>query len=305
MGLVTIVSAPIVYWRLDDDIRSARFLTEEERLQGAERLRANQTGASTNKFIWSHIWEMILEPKSWLWLVMAWLPNMGSAMTSIFGPLIVKGLGFDRYITSLLNIPFGAVQTIVILAACWASTYVKLKSAVLLAFMVPVVAGTGMLYGLDHTDTSNQGALLAAYYLCAFLFAGNPLLLSWAVGNTSGTTKKSVTLSLYQAGLSAGDIVGPLMFSDDQAPNYRPGTAGVLGIFVALICSIIIQVAILVLLNKSQSKKRVRNGKSAVIVDQSMRNTVTSGGKIGEHVVDESDNLDLTDRQNDEFVYIY
>lgn len=248
---------------------------------------------------------MVLEPKSWLWLVMAWLPNMGSAMTSIFGPLIVKGLGFDKYITSLLNIPFGAVQTIVILAACLGSTYLKLKSPVLLAFMIPVVAGTGMLYGLDHTDTSNQGALLAAYYLCAFLFAGNPLLLSWAVGNTGGTTKKSVTLSLYQAGLSAGDIVGPLMFSDDQAPNYRPGTAGVLGIFVALICSIVIQVCMLVFLNKSQSKKRVRNGKSAVIVDQSMQTNVNAGSKDEEHVIDESIHADLTDRQNDEFVYIY
>lgn len=305
-GLVTVASAPVVYWKLDNDISTARFLTEHEREQGEERLRANQTGTATYTFKWSQVVEVLLEPKCWLWVGMALLPNMGSNMTSIFGPLILSDFGFDDFQTLLLNIPFGVVQTIVIVLSCWASYKMKVKSAVLLGFMIPVVAGTAMLYALGR-NPSDRPALLTAYYLCAFLFAANPLLLAWVVGNTAGATKKSITLSLYQAGLAAANIGGPFLFTEDQAPTYRPGIRSVLGIFIALIGSVIIQFFILFFLNKQQSKRRVRNGKSAIINDQSMKTTVNSGdGKMDEHVVAANrESLDLTDRQNDEFVYIY
>lgn len=47
VGLVTIVTAPFIYWKLDDGVTSARFLTEHEKLQAVERLRANQTYVPT------------------------------------------------------------------------------------------------------------------------------------------------------------------------------------------------------------------------------------------------------------------
>lgn len=303
-GLLTIVTAPFVYWKLDNDITSARFLTEHERRQGVERLRANQTGIGSYEFKWSQVAEVPIEPKSWLWLGMAVLPNMGSALTSFFGPLIITGFGFDEYQATLLNIPFGAMQFIVILAACWFSYKVKLKSFILAGFMVPVVAGIGMLYGLGRSE-SEQPALLTAYYLLAFVFAANPLLLAWVVGNTGGATKQSATLSLYQAGLSAGDLAGPLLFHKDEAPIYRTGVRGVLILFVVLIACVFFQLFNLVFLNKMQRKKRVRNGKSAVIVDQSMKMHVNADAKTQEPILSDAESLDLTDRQNDEFVYLY
>jgi hypothetical protein len=92
-------------------------------------------------------------------------------------------------------------------------------------------------------------------------------------GNTGGTTKRSVTLAFYQAGTSAGALIGPLIFSADQAPNYLPGIAGVLEVFVATIALIFVQLGYLGLLNKQHRKRRVRNGKSEVLVDLSMRNS--------------------------------
>lgn len=246
----------------------------------------------------------MIDPKTWLWIILAMLPNLGSTLPSIFGPLIVKGFGFDEFQTLLLNMPFGAVQTIVILIGCYAANSMKLKGPILFVCMLPVVAGTAMLYALDR-DESDQPALLAAYYLVAFLFSANPLLLVWVVGNTAGATKKSVTLALYQAGLSAGNLIGPLLFNDEDAPEYRPGIAGVLGVFIAMVVCVVLQLCILMFMNRLQAKKRVRNGKSAEIVDQSMRTQVAAGGKDQERVVDETIDSDLTDRQNDEFVYIY
>lgn len=55
VGLLTILSAPVVYWRLDNDVSTARFLSEIERAQGMERLRANQTGTGSTEFKFSHV----------------------------------------------------------------------------------------------------------------------------------------------------------------------------------------------------------------------------------------------------------
>ena len=110
--------------------------------------------------------------------------------------------------TALLNMPFGALQIMVILTASYAAQRFSIKSAFLAAFMIPVVAGAGLLYGEANSSDFKTGPALAGYYLLAFLFAGNPLIVSWLVANTAGQTKKSAAISLYQAGSSAGNIVG-------------------------------------------------------------------------------------------------
>lgn len=298
VGLITVITAPFVYWKLDNDVTSARFLTPHERLQCVERLRANQTGIGSREFEWSHVWEVLLEPKTYLWIGMALLLNVGASVTNIFGPLILKGLGFDKYITSLLNMPFGAVQLLIILLSSYAAAKAKLKAPVLLVLVLPVIAGLAMLYTIPRNNTAG---LLGGYYLLAFLFGSNPLIVSWIVGNTAGTTKKSVIMSLYNAGSSAGNIIGPLLFNSRDAPTYLPGLRSVLAIFVTLGAVIVIQLLNLMFLNKLQSKKRVANGKKAEIHDASMDTNYIQAdvGEVGEHA------FDMTDRKNDEFVYIY
>lgn len=311
VGLVTVISAPIVYWKLDNDVLSARFLSEHEKAQAMERLRANQTGTGNREFKIKHVVEAGLEPKTYLWIGMAMLLNIGASVSNVFGPLILSGLGYGKYKTSLLNMPFGALQLIVILLASYLAQKAKLKGAVLAAFMLPVVAGLALLYSIPRNQ-SVQGPLLAGYYLLAFLFGGNPLIVTWIVGNTAGATKKSTVMSLYNAASAAGNIVGPLLFNKKDAPAYFPGLRACLGIFVAMVAVAVIQWADLIVLNKMQARRRVRNGKRAQMVDHSMQNQYhgvdeenTTDNGAGTEQVGNNAFLDMTDRENDEFVYIY
>lgn len=316
VGLLTIVSAPFVYIFLPNDIPSARFLSDHEKAKAIERLRANQTGTGSREFKWSQILELIFEPKTYLWIGLSLLLNVGASVTDTFGPLILDGLGFDKYKTSLLNMPFGALQVLIILLASYAAQKCRIKSAVLIALTLPVIAGLAVLYVVPRSD-SHEAALLVGYYLLAFLFGGNPIIVAWIVGNTAGTTKKSVIMSLYNAGSSAGNIIGPLLFSSKDAPGYHPGLRSVLAIFVTLAAVTLIQLANLMFLNKMQAKRRVRNGKRAIIKDHSMEdryhdveeeNTIDEeGGEDGDisRRLGQQAFLDYTDRQNDEFVYIY
>jgi MFS family permease len=302
-GLITVITAPVVYWALDNDIPSARFLTEHEKLQAIERLRANQTGTGSRNFTWSQAFEALIEPKTWLFIGMALCLNVTAAVTNTFGPIIVGGFGFDKGVTSLLNIPFGAVQLLVIFPASYLAHRFRVKSVFLIAVMLPVLAGAVMLHQLSRDSTA---PLLAAYYMLAFLFGGNPLIVSWMISNIAGTTKKSVIMSLYNIGVSAGNIIGPLLFSSKDAPYYKPGLTKTMGITGAMIGVIILQLVNLVFLNKLQERKRIKNGKPAKIRDLSMEHRYVANAAEGEDdQLGQNAFMDITDSKNDEFVYVY
>ncbi|EEB93006.1 hypothetical protein MPER_08397, partial [Moniliophthora perniciosa FA553] len=190
---LTCVTAPLIYWKLDNSVSEARFLTPEERKKAVERLRANNTGTkATDTFKWGQALEALLELKIWLFFAMTLLLNVGASVTNVFGPLVLAGIGFDKFKTSLLNIPFGAMQILVIGLSSYISYHWKTKSYVLMALVIPVIVGLALLYGMSSDSPFSTGILLFAYYLLAFLFGGNPLIISWMTANIAGSTKKSV-----------------------------------------------------------------------------------------------------------------
>ncbi|EPE36920.1 MFS general substrate transporter [Glarea lozoyensis ATCC 20868] len=299
VGLLTIISAPLVYWRLSSTIPTARFLTPHERLQAIERLRANQTGIGSSKFEWSHIYELLLEPKTYLWISMALLVNVGASVTNTFGPLILSTLPYPPKLTSLLTTPFGFLQLAIILLSSLLATRTRLKSPILILLTLPVLTGLSLLLTLPRTP-QNRGPLLLAYYLLSFLFGSQPLIISWLIANTGGTTKKSALTSLYNAASAAGNIIGPLLYTADDAPGYKPGLQATLGMFMGMAVVVVAQVGVLWVLNRRQEARRVAAGKGAVVRDLSMeRRYVGTGDGVGEHA------FEGTDGGNEEFVYVY
>ncbi|KAL8287098.1 hypothetical protein RQP46_004104 [Phenoliferia psychrophenolica] len=302
-GLITVITAPILYYFMDPSIAEARFLNDEDRLKAVERLRTNNTGIASSEFKWSQVYELLYDPKTIPFIGMTLCVNVGASVSNVFGPLILQGIaGFTASQTTLLNIPFGALQLIVILAASFIASRYKIKSAVFAAFMVPVVIGAALLYALPHTK-ANKGPLLLGYYLLSFLFAANPIIVSWISGNIAGQTKKAAFFCLYNASSSAGNIIGPNLFKSKDAPTYKSGLQGVLGIFCALIGIIGIQTVIIALSNKRKEAARVKVGKPAKLHDLSMDtkydNSAEVDGRLGANGL-----LDMTDLKNDEFVYV-
>jgi hypothetical protein len=100
VGVITCISAPVVWYSLDSDISSARFLSNGEKAMAYERLRANQTGAGTTDFKWTHVAEVFYDVKTYLWVAMALLLNIGAAVTNAFGPTLIRNFGFDIYVRS-------------------------------------------------------------------------------------------------------------------------------------------------------------------------------------------------------------
>ncbi|KAI3394321.1 hypothetical protein diail_2915 [Diaporthe ilicicola] len=303
-GLLTILTVPFIYWKLEDDVQTAAFLMEGEQAMAIERLRANQAGSDSREVRWSQIPETLRDFKTSLFFVMSLGNSLGSQVLYTFGPMVLNRLGYDKYTTLLLNIPFGTLQYIIVLGASWLAMKFRWKSLTLGSTLVPVITGLVILFALPR-DSSNTAVLLIGYHLLSFIFGCNTLILSWLLANTAGQTKKSVTLSFYSAASSTGSILGPLLFKASDAPQYDLGLKITLGVYIAIFWAVIIQVVNLVLLNRAQEKMRVEHEKPARLHDHSMEEAHVDITDRNEHYIGNFAFADLTDRQNNEFVYVY
>jgi len=187
-----VLTAPLVWWKLDADIATARFWADDyERDQAIERLRANQTGAGSREFKWAHVREMFMDPKSWLFAALICIPNIGAHVANTFGPTLIKGFGFNKYDSTLLNIPFGALQAVAILMGSYAAYRWKVKSVMLIILALFGLAGSIMLYMANRMEVLSRPLALFGYYVLACMFGTSPVVNSWAIANVSGQTKKS------------------------------------------------------------------------------------------------------------------
>ncbi|KAK4055955.1 hypothetical protein OIO90_002948 [Microbotryomycetes sp. JL221] len=304
-AILTILIAPVLYFAIPHNVGSAWFLTPDDRTKAVERLRSNNTGIGGKQdFKWKQVFELFSEPKTYLFLLMSVCVNMGAAVVSVFSPLILQGLaGFDKFTTTLLNIPFGILQVVVIYLASYIATRFKSKSIPFAVFMVPVVVGCALLMALPRTPL-NKSALLFGYYMLSFIFSANPIIVAWMTSSVAGQTKKSAMFTSFNAASAVGNILSPQIFRARDAPAYKPGLSATLGFFIGLEVLIGLQVLNLMWLNKKKEDQRERNGKPRKLVDLSMAtkfdNSTVLGTKFGQNA-----DLDLTDAANDEFTYVY
>lgn len=219
-GLLTIVVGLATYWWAHDSPGEARYLSTEDRLKAVDRLKANQQGIVSHKFNWSQVFEAWSEPKYYFYMIMVICVNAGASVSSVFGSIILEDLaGFNANQSILLNMPFGALQFVSILGASWLAYRFQRKSPFLLTLVTIVIVGVAIMVGLPKTK-ANKGGLLAGYYLIAFVYAINPLLISWMGGNCAGQTKKAVYYTSFNAGNSIGNIITPYIFNSKFAPQY-------------------------------------------------------------------------------------
>ncbi|CAI7632322.1 unnamed protein product [Penicillium pancosmium] len=266
-GLITVGMSAAIFFFMPDSPITAKFLPEEDKLVAIERLRMNQQGMETHEWKWDHVKEAALDIKSWLWFSLMLTISIPSGGITTFGPLIVESFGFDQLNTILLNVPFGAVQLIATMGGAWLATFWKMKSPVLAMLCLPPIAGC------------------------------SPLIYSWSAANTAGETKKKVTTGILIVGQCVGNVIGPTLYTTEEAPLYKRGLTAKLN------------AAYLFVLNKKHEKQRVAAGKDAKVVDHSMHavgavETDKEGAPV-QQVVNDNAFKDLTDWANEDFVYVY
>ncbi|KAF2702979.1 allantoate permease-like protein [Pleomassaria siparia CBS 279.74] len=308
-GLLTVVVAVPVYIFMPDSAMEAKFLNPDEKLMAIERLRMNQMGVASRVWKWEHVKEALLDPKTWLWFSMLTAVSIPSGGISTFGPLIIQAFGFGKFQTILFNMPFGLVQMIATLGGAALATKFKKKSPILIILCIPPIVGIIILMVVGR-EKSHRAVLLVGYYMTSFYPGISPLIYSWSGQNTGGDTKRKVTTAILFVGASAGNILGPHLFTPAEAPLYSRGLRANLALFVTIIVLVVLAVLWITILNRKHVTMRTQIGKAAKVLDLSMETNQQMKdadetanaelGGVGDKAFD-----DETDLKNEDFIYLY
>ncbi|GAW25287.1 putative MFS allantoate transporter [Rosellinia necatrix] len=264
---------------MPDSQLNARFLTEHERLMAVERIRINQQGVGNKHFKWYQCKEALTDPMVWafaLYSLIASIPNGG--ISNYFSQLIVT-FGFTPNQSLLLGAPGGAVQVVTLIV--FGQLGRRFNNRVLINSMGPLLAILG-LFLIRFLPVENKGGRLAGYYLYQSVSSGFVCLLSLISSNIAGWTKKTTVAAMYLVAYCVGNIIGPQVFRPGDAPTYYTAITVVL---VALILAYLILIFIYFWCRRQNTiKAAVRDAPGY---------TKTEGQEF----------MDLTDRENPEFVY--
>ncbi|RSH80114.1 hypothetical protein EHS25_007316 [Saitozyma podzolica] len=310
-GLIAVVLSFPTMLILPRHPTRARWLTDEQKYIALERIRLNNTGTQNQHFKWAHVKECFIDPKSWMWVIMIFCISLVSGGIGAFGPLILQGFGLSTFDTILYNMIPGAIGIVSNILSALLVQYTKRKSPVLLGVTVFPLAAAAALYALPR-GPQYKSELLAVYFILQVFQCITAIIFSWTFANTAGHTKKTTTTGMLYMGLTVGNIVGPQLYK--QAPYYREGLTANLIVLCILFGTIILQTFYLALLNKRNVKRRRAAGKTGAHYDYSLESS-SHWAKLRERQQEamvaeghqETYNaqafMDLTDLQNEDFVY--
>ncbi|KAJ6624935.1 MFS general substrate transporter [Mycena sp. CBHHK59/15] len=245
IGALCCAWAIVLFIFIPDSPYQTHWFTRAERLIIVSRKRDDQNGPDNRHWSPSQAIEAFMDIKTYLFFLFGFTANVPNGGTSNFGTLIVKGFGFNTFQTTLMQIPYGMVIVLFIVAAIIANNKMPKGNRTLLmvATTIPTVVGFAMV-----AWAKPKGARLAGFWMTGASNATFVVGLSLVAGNVGGQTKKAIVSAAVFLGVAVGNIVGPFLFKDSEAPVYLTGIVGcmvsrILEIFVILALRLVFSTA--------------------------------------------------------------
>ncbi|KAL4816222.1 major facilitator superfamily domain-containing protein [Aspergillus spinulosporus] len=234
-GAVTIAWAFVLFWWLPDTPMNARFLSADDRRKAVSRVSENMTGIKNDKFKLYQFVEALLDIKCWALVLIQITCSIPNGGVSNFGSIIIEGFGFSTLNTLLVQIIVYVFQGVLVhLSTAGCSWFKNSRTYWMVWNSALSIAGAAMARQItpDNVWARFMGYCLANAYSVNF-----PLTLAMSTGNIGGFTKKTTVNALIFIGYCAGNVAGPHLFFDDEAPSYPSGFLAMLicfGVSLAL-----------------------------------------------------------------------
>lgn len=274
-GLVTFVWGILIAIFLPDSPMTSS-LTQAQKHAAIERLRENRTGIENRTFKINQAKETILDFRTWMIVVIILAGNVPTGATGSYSSLLIKGFGYNSKQSALLNVPSGFIQMMAVIIASWAAGRNNIRSLAIIALLMPGILGGALMAFLPSTSKF-KAAKLIGIYLTGIFGPNLAIIYSWAAANYAGHTKKVTINAIILFAYGAANIIGPLTFTGQTAPDYIPAKVAVM---VTLALAVVMTFA-LRLVYISDNEKR--------------------DAAVGVPHVQDIEFMDLTDKQNPEF----
>ncbi|OJJ69079.1 hypothetical protein ASPBRDRAFT_57619 [Aspergillus brasiliensis CBS 101740] len=281
-GIVTFLWGLVMLLRLPDSPTTAPFLTDEERAIALARLKANKAGYKNNKIEWGQVIEAFTDPKTWFLAVFVLGCNIPNGGYTTFSGLILEGFGYDTQHTLLLGMPGGFIVFLIVLISCFTSTKLSNTRCITSIILSCIsILGTALVNSTKSNASRYIGLILMSLYSVSL-----PLSMAMISANIGGITKRATISAIYFIMYCVGNIIGPQLFFESQAPRYQSGFTAV---FVCL-AVVVVDLALFVVYLRWENARRDRLG---------MGTREERDGEEREVLAD------ITDLKNPGFRYVY
>ncbi|KAI8319985.1 MFS general substrate transporter [Martensiomyces pterosporus] len=218
-GCVSMLVALLAYLVMPGYPETASFLTRDERNVAMRQLGHERALAAKTRLSPKQIVMALVDWKLWVYALMFWACTTGGASQAIFGPTLIKAMGYTATKAQMMS---------AIPSAC--GFVGQLLSSVLprycphIGLLICVAASVSCAsYAVIASST---GIPLRFGFLCLAQFGLAPILpwsTLWMTSNTMGITKRGAgsALTVMLGGIAG--IVSSQIYRERDAPFYRFG----------------------------------------------------------------------------------
>ncbi|RDW86041.1 uncharacterized protein DSM5745_02683 [Aspergillus mulundensis] len=288
-GAITVVWAGVLFRYLPDTPMNARFLSEGDRRKAVVRVSENMTGIKNDTFKRAQFVEALLDVKCWALVLIQITCSIPNGGVSNFGSIIIEGFGFSTLNTLLVQIITYVFQGVLVhLSTAGCSWFKNSRTYWMVWNCALSIAGAAMA---RQINPDNVWARFMGYCLANAYSVNFPLTLAMSTGNVGGFTKKTTVNAMIFIGYCTGNIIGPHLFFDDEAPSYPSGFLAMLICFgISLVISLALRFYLI-----WENRRRDRLG---------LGDAEGENGDEDEAVLDAAV-LDKTDKELLRFRYVY
>ncbi|KAJ0420474.1 major facilitator superfamily domain-containing protein [Aspergillus carlsbadensis] len=233
IGLLNFVTGVLFLWVMPDSPSSAKFLTHRQRIIAVQRVSENMIGVKTKQFKFRQALELTYDVKVHCILFIGVACGIINGGVSNFASSLIKGYGFSGIYATLLQLPTGAIEAVVVPICGLVSTYVRDSRCIVLAAVCLIPFG-GLL-GIRFTDLDHRWTLVGCTWLQYII--GAPVIVSWNLlsTNVAGHTKRSIANGLWFTLYAGGNVAGSNIFFAREAPRYYSALTGLLVCYAGMI----------------------------------------------------------------------
>jgi MFS family permease len=286
IGLMNFVWAWIFLWFIPDTPGNARFLTHKQRVVATWRVARNMVGVKTKNYKSAQVTEALCDVKVWCLILLGAILGIINGGVSNFATSLIKGFGFDGLNATLLQLPLGAFEFVIVPLCGLAATYIKdIRCLLIIVVSLPPFGG---LLGIRLTSLEHRWTLVGCSWLQ--FIAGAPIILCWNIlsTNIAGHTKRSVANGMWFLLYAAGNIGGSNIFFAREAPRYFSAITAL----IVCYCAMIVIAAMLWFSMGDANRRRDKSlAEREESLDETQRQAILEGFK------------DTTDKQSAGFRY--
>ncbi|EHS63238.1 hypothetical protein PGTUg99_005364 [Puccinia graminis f. sp. tritici] len=261
-GSITSVFGMIGLLLLPSDIKTVKFLTEEEQSIVVSRLQSNDISnlASPTSFTKEfpakstsqQFWEALKSPHVVILTAAHFFSAFNISSLAYFSPTIINSFGYSPRATQLYSVPPLALAFVGLLSVSYLSDRYQARGLATICCATLSLLGFVIFYASDNYKVRYGSLFLST----PGTYGVVPSLAAWATNNSAPHSRKATTIALNAISAGLGGLLSIWIFVLGKKPRYYLPTGLSIAFGVLLIVCCVLNILWLNHAQQHKSKKR-------------------------------------------------